>query len=58
MNLDQFVKLSIAEDVKDGDHSTLSCITENKIGSAKLLIKESGIISGIEIAQSLSLIHI
>lgn len=53
MNLEQFVKLSIAEDVKDGDHSTLSCIPENKIGSAELLIKESGIISGIEIVKSI-----
>lgn len=53
MDLDQYVKLSIAEDVKDGDHSTLSCIPENKIGSAELLIKESGIIAGIEIAKSI-----
>ena len=53
MNLDQFVKLSIVEDVKEGDHSTLSCIPENKIGSAELLIKESGIIAGIEIAKSI-----
>ena len=53
MDLDQYVKLSIAEDVKDGDHSTLSCIPENKIGSVELLIKESGIIAGIEIAKSI-----
>jgi len=53
MDLEQYVKLSIAEDVKDGDHSTLSCIPENKIGSAELLIKESGIIAGIEIAKSI-----
>jgi nicotinate-nucleotide pyrophosphorylase (carboxylating) len=53
MDLDQYVKLSIEEDVKDGDHSTLSCIPENKIGSAELIIKESGIIAGIEIAKSI-----
>ena len=53
MNLDQYVKLSIEEDVKDGDHSTLSCIPGNNIGSAELLIKESGIIAGIEIAKSI-----
>ena len=53
MDLDQYVKLSIEEDVKDGDHSTLSCIPENKIGSVELLIKESGIIAGIEIAKSI-----
>ena len=53
MDLDQYIKLSIEEDVKNGDHSTLSCIPENKIGSAELLIKESGIIAGIEIAKSI-----
>ena len=53
MNLDQYVKLSIEEDVKDGDHSTLSCIPGNNIGSVELLIKESGIIAGIEIAKSI-----
>ena len=53
MDLDQYIKLSIEEDVKNGDHSTLSCIPENKIGSAELIIKESGIIAGIEIAKSI-----
>ena len=51
MNLDQFVKLSIVEDVKEGDHSTLSCIAGNKTGCAELLVKESGIIAGIKVAK-------
>ena len=53
MEIKNFVKLSIEEDVKQGDHSTLSCIPKNKLGSAKLLVKENGIISGIEIAKEI-----
>ena len=53
MEIKDFVKLSIKEDVKQGDHSSLSCIPKNKIGSAKLMIKENGIISGIEIAKEI-----
>ena len=53
MEIKDFVRLSIEEDVKQGDHSTLSCIPENRVGSAKLLIKENGIISGIEIAKKI-----
>ena len=53
MEIKDFVRLSIEEDVKLGDHSTLSCIPKNKLGSAKLLIKENGIISGIEVAKEI-----
>ena len=53
MEIKDFVKLSIEEDVKQGDHSTLSCIPKNKLGSAKLMVKENGIISGIEIAKEI-----
>ena len=53
MEIKDFVRLSIEEDVKLGDHSTLSCIPKNKLGTAKLLIKENGIISGIEVAKEI-----
>ena len=53
MEIKDFVRLSIEEDVKLGDHSTLSCIPKNKLGSAKLMIKENGIISGIEVAKEI-----
>ncbi|MBF70439.1 MAG: nicotinate-nucleotide diphosphorylase (carboxylating) [Crocinitomicaceae bacterium] len=53
MEIKDFVRLSIEEDVKLGDHSTLSCIPKNKLDSAKLLIKENGIISGIEVAKEI-----
>ncbi len=53
MEINHFVKLAIQEDVKQGDHSTLSCIPKNSIGSAKLLVKENGIISGINLAKEI-----
>ena len=51
MNIRQFVQLAIEEDIKKGDHSALACIPSNVSGSAKLLVKEGGIIAGINIAK-------
>lgn len=48
--LDQFIQNALKEDVGDGDHTSLSTIPSNTTGKAKLLIKEKGIISGVEIA--------
>jgi nicotinate-nucleotide pyrophosphorylase (carboxylating) len=45
--------LSIAEDIGDGDHSALSCLDVQKRGKARLLIKESGIIAGVALAEHL-----
>jgi len=55
MNLDReilnpFILNAIAEDVGDGDHTSLSTIQAGQLGKAKLLIKDSGIIAGIEVA--------
>jgi len=49
--LDALIKNAIAEDIGDGDHSSLSCIPEAAKGKAQLLIKERGILAGIEIAK-------
>lgn len=46
-----FVKLALLEDVGDGDHTSLSCIPESQMGKAKLLVKQDGILAGLEIAQ-------
>ncbi|UIR57608.1 carboxylating nicotinate-nucleotide diphosphorylase [Sphingobacterium sp. SRCM116780] len=46
----KFVKEAILEDVGDGDHTTLSTIPKDKIGEAKLIVKEDGILAGVEIA--------
>ena len=46
-----FIKNALNEDIGEGDHTSLSCIPQNTLGKANLLIKESGIISGIRIAK-------
>jgi nicotinate-nucleotide pyrophosphorylase (carboxylating) len=42
---------ALKEDIGTGDHSTLSCVPENAQGSARLLIKEDGVLAGVELAQ-------
>lgn len=42
---------AIKEDIGDGDHSTLACIPDQTAGKAQLLIKDNGIIAGIDLAQ-------
>ena len=49
--IDDLIKLAFAEDIGDGDHTTLCCIPENAMGKSKLLIKEEGILAGVETAQ-------
>ena len=59
--IDQIIKNAIREDVGNGDHSSLACIPSEAQGKAKLLVKDDGIIAGIEFAKqvfTLSLIHI
>jgi nicotinate-nucleotide pyrophosphorylase (carboxylating) len=48
--LREFILKSLAEDLGDGDHSSLACIPADTTGKAKLLIKEKGIIAGIRVA--------
>lgn len=50
-DLDQFLKNAIAEDVGDGDHTSLSTIPASATGKARLLVKDNGIIAGIDIAK-------
>lgn len=45
-----FITRAIREDVGDGDHTTLSCVPENQQGKARLLVKQDGILAGMEIA--------
>jgi nicotinate-nucleotide pyrophosphorylase (carboxylating) len=49
--VDRLIDLSFAEDIGDGDHTTLCCIPEDAMGRSKLLIKEEGILAGVEIAK-------
>jgi nicotinate-nucleotide pyrophosphorylase (carboxylating) len=49
--IDIIIANAIREDVGDGDHSSLACISEDALGSAKLLVKDEGIIAGVEFAR-------
>lgn len=49
-NVKQFIKQAIAEDIGDGDHTSLSCIPSKAKGKAKLLVKENSVIAGVELA--------
>lgn len=50
-NINKFIENALAEDVGDGDHTSLACIPAAAKGKAKLLVKEQGIIAGVELAQ-------
>lgn len=49
--LNKFITSALEEDIRDGDHSTLSTIPENLIQKAKLLVKEDCILAGVELAE-------
>lgn len=49
--IDDLIKLAFAEDIGDGDHTTLCCIPESAMGKSKLLIKEAGVLAGVDMAR-------
>lgn len=49
--IDKLIDLSFAEDIGDGDCTTLCCIPETAMGRSKVLIKQPGILAGVEIAK-------
>lgn len=49
--LRDFIKNALHEDVRDGDHTSASTIPENASGKAKLLVKDDGIVAGVELAK-------
>ncbi len=49
--LDDFIKQALREDIGDGDHTSLSCIPSKAEGTARLIVKDQGIIAGIELAK-------
>ena len=51
--IDKLIDLAFAEDIGDGDHTTLSCIPATAMGKSKLLIKEAGVLAGIEVAKEI-----
>jgi nicotinate-nucleotide pyrophosphorylase (carboxylating) len=50
-HLDEFLTYALAEDIGDGDHTSLSTIPANAKGKARLLVKDNGILAGVDIAK-------
>lgn len=50
---DAIIKLAFVEDLGDGDHSSLACVPENAQAKAKLIIKDEGILAGVELAEKI-----
>ena len=48
---DRLIDLAFAEDIGDGDHTTLCCIPDDAMGRSHLLIKEDGVLAGVEMAK-------
>jgi len=51
--LNGFIDRALKEDIGDGDHTSLSCIPPASEGKAQLIIKEKGILAGVEVAQQI-----
>jgi nicotinate-nucleotide pyrophosphorylase (carboxylating) len=52
-NISEFIARALAEDTGDGDHTSLACIPFSAKGKAKLLVKEDGIIAGVELSKAI-----
>ena len=51
--IDRIIKNAIREDVGPGDYSSLACIDANSLGTAELLVKDEGVIAGVDFAKQL-----
>jgi len=49
--LDSIILNALEEDIGEGDHSSLACVAEKVMGSAELLVKDDGILAGVEVAR-------
>lgn len=53
MKIDQIIDEALKEDIGDGDHTSDACIPASSTGKAKLLVKEPGVIAGVELAKQI-----
>lgn len=51
--IEEIIENALREDIGPGDYSTLSCVPENAKGTAKLIVKDEGILAGVELAQKI-----
>ena len=49
--IDELIDLAFAEDIGDGDHTTLCCIPPEETGKSRLIIKEDGVLAGVDMAE-------
>lgn len=49
--IDAFIEAALHEDIGDGDHTALACIPESATGQAQLLVKDQGVLAGVEMAR-------
>lgn len=49
--IDDIILNALKEDIGEGDHSSLSCLTVTDLGTAKLIVKENGVLAGVEVAK-------
>ena len=50
-SIQQFIRQAFNEDVGDGDHTSNACVPNSEIKRAKLLVKQDGILAGVELAK-------
>ena len=50
-DIDLFISSALSEDIGDGDHTSASCLSNSQTSKANLLVKEAGIIAGVELAE-------
>jgi nicotinate-nucleotide pyrophosphorylase (carboxylating) len=55
MNIEEIVRIALAEDLGDGDHTSMATVPENAMGEAVLLAKEVGVLAGVEVAREVFL---
>lgn len=53
MNLHEFIQLALAEDIGDGDHTSLATIPAGATNRARLLVKEAGVLAGVDVALAI-----
>ena len=52
-DLKDFIKSGLEEDVRDGDHTSLACISPDSRSKARLLFKDTGVVAGVELARQI-----
>lgn len=53
LSLKEFIHLALQEDIGSGDHTSLACVPQQQMAKAKLLIKDTGILAGVDLAKEI-----